>query len=140
MLGGTATRREARLSYNRGVVLAEIGDHLAARKELERARDLYASLGYVAAAADARIELGLLPSLAGDPLQTLVELDAIDTATLPDLAAWPLHLNRAEALLRLRLLPEARADLGRFEAIVARSGSRAEQGPSRCRSARVGRG
>ena len=134
-LGDTAW--EARLSYNRGVVLAEIGDHLAARKELVRARDLYASLGYVAAAADARIELGLLPSLAGDPLQTLVELDAIDTATLPDLAAWPLHLNRAEALLRLRLLPEARADLRRFEAIVARSGRQAELNKARLDAARL---
>jgi hypothetical protein len=131
------TAWEARLSYNRGVVLAEIGDLPAARTELERARDLYLSLGYAAAAADARIELGLLPSLAGDPLQTLVELEAIDTATLPDLAAWPLHLNRAEALLRLRLLPEARADLGRFEVIVARSGRRAELNKARLDAARL---
>ena len=105
-------------------MLAEIGDHHAAREELERARDLYSSLGYDTAAAEARIELGLLPSLAGDPLQSLVELEAIDTATLPDFLACWLNLNRAEALLRLRLLPEARADLARFEEILARSGLR----------------
>ncbi|HEY7397291.1 MAG TPA: CHAT domain-containing tetratricopeptide repeat protein [Gaiellaceae bacterium] len=113
---------EARLSFNRGVVLAEIGDHVAARDELERARDLYSSLGFDVAAAEASIELGLLPSLAGDPLRSLIELEAIDTAPLSDFMACWLNLNRAEALLRLRLLPEARADLMRFEATLARSG------------------
>ena len=115
---------EARLSFNRGVVLAEIGDHVAARKELERARDLYSSVGYDVAAAEASIELGLLPSLAGDPLRSLVELDAIDTSSLSDFMICWLHLNRAEALLRLRLLPEARADLARFEEVLAQSGHR----------------
>ena len=60
-LGDTAW--EARLSYNRGVVLRQIGDHLAARKELERARDLLMRRSDMwLLLVDARIELGLLPS------------------------------------------------------------------------------
>src|SRR5581483_604302 len=103
---------------------AELGDPGAARVELERARDLYATLGYDAAAADTSIELALLPALAGDPLRSLVELESIDESGLSDFAACWLHLNRAEALLELRLLPEARADLARFERVVTESGRR----------------
>ena len=119
---------EARLSFNRGVVLAEIGDHVAARKELERARDLYSSVGYDVAAAEASIELGLLPSLAGDPLRSLVELDAIDTSSLSDFMICWLHLNRAEALLRLRLLPEARSGPRAFRGSPCAERSPRQQG------------
>ena len=128
---------EARLSYNRGNVLSDIGDHRAAQRELERARDLYTSLGYDTAATEAQIELALLPALTGDPVQTLVELDAIDQAALPDFVGAWLYLHRAEALLRLRLLPEAREDLDRFEQAVARSGRDDPVNKSRLDAARL---
>ncbi len=118
------TAWEARLSHNRGCVLAEIGDYRRARTELERACRLYSSQGFDAAAADSRIELALLPALSGDPLQSLIELESIDATTLTDFAACWLYLNRAEALVRLRLLPEARADLMLFEQIAVSSGRR----------------
>src|SRR5262249_51922886 len=106
---------EARLSYNRGAALGEIGELLGARRDLERAHRLYESLNLTAAAADARIELARLRSLEGDPIGCLEDLDTIDVATLSEWAACWLYLNRAEALVELRLLPEARVDLGRFE-------------------------
>jgi hypothetical protein len=125
------------VSYNRGNVLSDIGDHRAAQRELERARDLYTSLGYDTAATEAQIELALLPALTGDPVQTLVELDAIDQAPLPDFVGAWLYLHRAEAPLRLRLLPEAREDLDRFEQAVARSGRDDPVNKSRLDAARL---
>ena len=111
---------EARLAYNRGAALSEIGEVGRARRDLERASRSYSTLGLSAAAADARIELARLRSMEGDPVACLAELDAVDADALSDWAACWLHLNRAEAFLALRLLPEARADLERFEATSAR--------------------
>jgi len=127
----------ARLSHNRGVVLAEVGDHRAARRELTRANALYSSLGFTAAAADSRIELALLPALAGNPLESLVALDAIDPNSLTRYAASWLYLYRAEALIRLRLLPEGQADLTRFEETVARSGRRDQVDKARLEASRL---
>jgi hypothetical protein len=111
---------EARLAYNRGAALAEIGRSGPARRDLERAETLYAELGYEAAVADVRIELALLAALEGDAVRCLAELDAVDVAALTDWAAAWFYLYRAEALLGLRLLPEARADLARFVEVSAR--------------------
>jgi tetratricopeptide (TPR) repeat protein len=108
------TAWEARLLYNRGSSLAEVGDASAARRDLERARDLYAQLGSTAAVADARITLGRLRLVEGDVLDGLAELDAIDVGELSEWAACWLYLSRAEAFVALRLLPEARADFQRF--------------------------
>jgi len=127
----------ARLSHNRGVVFAEVGDHRAARRELTRANALYSSLGFEAAAADSRIELALLPALAGSPLESLVALDAIDPTSLTQYAASWLYLNRAEALIRLRLLPEGQADLARFENSVAQSGRRDQVDKARLEASRL---
>ena len=112
---------EARLRYNRGRALTRLGEHRRARIDLERARDLYASLDLDAAAADARIELARVRLREGDFVGCLAELDAVDTKTLSDWAACWLYLCRAEALLSLRLLPEAKADLARFEEGVGRA-------------------
>ena len=105
---------EARVLYNRGAVLAELDDAGAARKDLERARDLYAELGLEAAVADARIELARLSFLEADVIGCLAQLGAIEIGELSDWAACWLVLVRAEAYVGLRLLPEARADLIRF--------------------------
>jgi CHAT domain-containing protein len=112
---------EARLAYNRGASFAERGQHRPARRDLERARVLYEELGFDAAVADARIKLALLASLEGDPLRCLQELDAIDLATLTDWAAAWVYLDRAEAYLALRLVPEAQTDLGRFIDVLVRA-------------------
>ena len=106
---------EARLLYNRAAVLTKLGRHRPARSDLERAHDLYATLGLHAAASDALIELGRVRFREGDYVGCLAELDRIDVVSLTDWAACWLYLWRAEALVALRLLPEARADLGRFE-------------------------
>src|SRR5262245_43096923 len=102
---------EARLLYNRGAALAEIGDARGARRDLGRACRLYQALGQADAVASAGIELGRLRLLEGDPLASLVELDAIESDGLAPWTAGWLFLNRAQAHVALRLLDEARADL-----------------------------
>ena len=112
---------EARLLYNRGASLADVGDAVAARRDLERARNLYAQLGLAAAVADARIVLARLRLVQGDVLDCLDELKAIELGELSDWAACWFFLTRAEAYVALRLLPEARGDLGRFVEASARA-------------------
>ena len=106
---------EARLLYNRAAALTKLGHHERAGTDLERARDLYDESGLDAAASDARIELARARFREGDYLACLADLDLVDVAGLSDWAACWLYLWRAEALVALRLLPEARADLARFE-------------------------
>lgn len=110
---------EARVLYNRGAALAERGAAHAARRDLERARDLYAALGLEAAVADARIKLAHVRFLEGDVLACLSELEAVGVDELSDWAGCWLILNRAEAHTRLRLLPEARDELRRFVDLAA---------------------
>ncbi len=106
---------EARLLYNRAAVLTLLGRHSQARADLERARDLYTKLGLDAAAADACIELARVRSRDGDYVGCLSALDEIDISSLSEWAACWLYLCRADALVELRLLPEARDDLTKFE-------------------------
>lgn len=106
---------EARLLYNRAAALTTMGRHRLARTDLERARDLYAGLGLDAAADDARIELARAHSRDGDHVGCLAELDRVDVSKLSDWAACWFYFWRAEAFVELRLLPEATADLARFE-------------------------
>ena len=106
---------EARVLYNRAAVLTLLGRHGQARADLERARDIYTALGLDAAAADAHIELARVCSQDGDYIGCLAELDRVDISTLSEWAACWLYLCRADALVELRLLPEAGEDLARFE-------------------------
>ena len=112
---------QARLLYNRGLLLSEVGDIRAAQQDLKAALALYAELGADAAVADAEIKLAHLRLLQGDPLGCLERLDAVDLERLSDWAACWLFLARAEAHVVLRLLPEARADLARFVEASARA-------------------
>ena len=105
---------EARLAYNRGATLAELGEHTLARRDLEHAHDLYVSLGLRAAAADTKRELAIIAGLQGDLIGSLEDLEAIDVEVLTERDAGWLYFSRAETLLALRLLPEARAELKRF--------------------------
>lgn len=115
------TAWEARLLYNRGGSLAEVGDAASARRDLERARELYSQLGLAAAVADAQIILARLRLDDGDVLDCLRELEAIDRGELSDWAACWFFLRRAEAYVALRLLPEARIDLERFTEACTRA-------------------
>ena len=106
---------EARLLYNRAAVLTLLGRHTQARADLARARDLYVELGLAAAASDARVELARVHFQEGDYVGCLAELDRVDVSTLSEWSACWLYLYRADALVELRLLPEATADLARFD-------------------------
>jgi len=114
---------EARLRYNRAAARGELGDHTGAHEDLERARELYGALGLGAAVADVRVELARLSLANDDELGCLRELDSLDPTSLSDWGAAWLYLLRAEAELTLRLLPEARADLRRFEAAARKAGA-----------------
>src|SRR5262249_2724422 len=114
---------EARLRYNRGLLLMEVGDLRAAARDLQAARGLYAHVGAEAAVADAEIKLAELRLLEGDPLGSLAHLDAIDPDSLSEWAACWLYLTRARVYLALRLLREARSDLVRFVDVSTRAGA-----------------
>jgi CHAT domain-containing protein len=105
---------QARLLYNRGILLSEVGDLRSATRDLESARRLYAELDAAAAVADAEIQLARVQLLAGEPLDCLELLDAVDLESLSNWAACWLFIARADAHVALRLLEEARADLSRF--------------------------
>ncbi len=128
---------EARLLYNRGFIRAELGLARAAHADLERARDLYATLGSAAAVADARIMLARLRFVEGDVLGSLIDLDAIDASELSDWSACWLSLSRAQALVGLRLLPEARIELGRFVDAAARANAVDSVNKGRLEAARL---
>jgi hypothetical protein len=113
------TTWEARLLRNRGASLAELGDLRAARRDLERARALYEGLALDEAAASTRIQLARLRFFEGAFVDGLVELDAIQVGRLTDWTACFFHLSRAEGLVALRLLDEARSDLSRFTELSA---------------------
>src|SRR3954468_3569945 len=67
---------EARLLHNRGFLLAEAGDQSAATADLERARELYASLGAALGAAVTDVLLARARLASGDVVGSLRHLDA----------------------------------------------------------------
>jgi CHAT domain-containing protein len=113
---------EARLLKNRGELLTERGDAAAAKPDLERARDLYASLGKDVGAINAEILLIRLSFLRGDIVECLKQLDDAERRPLPARSAWDVELTRAEALVAARLLPEARRVLAAALALWERAG------------------
>src|SRR5262249_57273490 len=78
-------------------------------------------LGADAAVADAEIQRARTRLLAGEPLDCLALLDAVDLEALSEWATCWLLLIRAEAHVALRLLDEARADLARFVELSSRA-------------------
>jgi CHAT domain len=110
---------EARLRKNRGFLLAERGDALAAEPDLILARDLYARAGATEGAIGADYELARIDLARGDLPRCLAHIDTIEAAGVSGLNAPALELLRAKALIAARLLDEARLALERASAVWA---------------------
>jgi CHAT domain-containing protein len=113
---------EARLLKNRGYMRSLRGDAAGSRLDLERARDLYASLGQTLGAAGAEIALARSALLDGDVVGCMAELDAAERRELPPRARCVLELFRAEALVEARLADEADAALRTAETLWQHAG------------------
>jgi hypothetical protein len=99
---------EARALTNRGVLHAYQGSLRQAEADLHAAEDRYLSLGQDLAVSQVRHNLGFVAAQAGDVPAALRWYDLADAHTArTGRSAIPL-LDRAELLLRARLLPEAR--------------------------------
>jgi CHAT domain len=112
---------EARLLRNRGTMQAERGDLAAAKADLVRARDLYASLGASEAAFGADLQLARVDLAKGDLPACLARLDAIGGGDISTWNSGELELLRAKALAGARLRSEALHALALAEAIWRRS-------------------
>lgn len=113
---------EARLLRNRGGLLAEYGETVAAERDLTRARDLFTGVGAGEAGFATEIELARLPLISGDLPECLARLDAIDARDVSPRAAAELSLLRAQASATGRLRGEALQALREAEGIWKRSG------------------
>jgi hypothetical protein len=113
---------EARLLFNRGLLLSERGELDAAQADLCRAHALYGRLGAEDAALDAVGAIAEVARLRGDVLGCLRTLDEVQ-ATIPA-GRLPYNLEgyRASALAQARLLPEARAAAEAYIELSLRSG------------------
>jgi CHAT domain len=113
---------EAQLLRNRGALLAERGETVAAERDLTRARELFAGLGASAAALATETELARSPLLRGDLPECLARLDAIDAHDVSPRIAAELSLLRAQATAAAHLRHEALAALSESQVIRERSG------------------
>jgi tetratricopeptide (TPR) repeat protein len=103
------TWTESRLLSNRGVLHAYHGDFRAAEQDLERAREIHLEAGSAVAAAEVLHNLGFVLARRGDTPGALAYYDEAgrEFERLGFLRHESL-VDRCEALLALRLLPEAR--------------------------------
>jgi tetratricopeptide (TPR) repeat protein len=111
---------QARLHFNRGMLLSDRGELASAENDLRRAHDLYLSAGAQAAAYEAAEALAELVLRRGDVVETLRTIDGLE----PVLSANNVGLSwmRVTALIRARLLPEARVAAERHLALCRRTG------------------
>jgi CHAT domain len=113
---------EAQLLRNRGGLLAERGDTVAAERDLTRARELFAGLGATAAAFATETELARSALIRGDLPQCLARLDAIDVRDVSPRITAELSLLRAQATATAHLRNESLQALGEARAVWERSG------------------
>jgi hypothetical protein len=116
---------EARLLYNRGLLLGDRGEFHQAEADLRLAHTLHTRLGAEAAAVDAGVALAWLALLQGDVLEclrTFAEVEAALPRGHPDHYARGLEECRADALGQVRLLPEARAAAEAYVELCLRIG------------------
>ncbi|MCL2418571.1 MAG: CHAT domain-containing protein [Conexibacteraceae bacterium] len=112
---------EARLLRNRGGLLAERGDTIAAKRDLTRARHLLTELGAHAAAIATESELARVALIRGDLPECLSRLDAVESPDLAALAAAELALIRAQATSAARLRLESLEALNRAQSLWTRA-------------------
>jgi len=112
---------EAQLLRNRGGLLAERGETVAAERDLTRARELFVGLGATAAAFATEIELAGNALIRGDLPECLARLDAIDTRDISPRIAAELSLLRAQATAAAHLRSESLQALSEAEAIWERA-------------------
>jgi CHAT domain len=113
---------EAQLLRNRGGLLAERGQTLAAERDLIRARELFAALGATSAALAVEAELARSALIRGDLPQSLARIDAIDTRGISPRVAAELSLLRAQATATARLRNESLQALSEAQAMWKESG------------------
>ena len=103
---------EARLFSNRGVLNGFRGDLVLAERDLDKALVIYRALGSQFAGAQVLHNLGYVAALRGDVPEALKRYDAAaHRFAALHLPAPILHADRAELLLSVRLLPEARREI-----------------------------
>jgi CHAT domain-containing protein len=113
---------EAQLLRNRGGLLAERGETVAAERDLARARGLFAGIGATAAAFATEIELAGTALSRGDLPECLARLDAIDARDVSPRITAELSLLRAQATAAARLRGEALQALEEAQAGWKRAG------------------
>jgi hypothetical protein len=113
---------EAQLLRNRGGLLAERGNTVAAERDLSRAHELFADLGATAAAFATQIELARISLVRGDLPQCLARLDAIDARDVSPRVTAELGLVRARATAVAHLRNESLQALSEARTVWARSG------------------
>jgi CHAT domain len=113
---------EAQLLRNRGGLLAERGETVAAERDLTRARALFAAVGATVAAFATDIELARSALVRGDLPECLARLDAIAARDVSPRITSELCLLRAQATATARLRGESLQALSEAQAIWKRSG------------------
>ena len=113
---------EAQLLRNRGGLLAERGETVAAEQDLTRARELFISLGATAAAFAVETELAGNALMRGDLPECLARLDAIDARDVSPRITAELWLSRAQATATARLRNESLQALSEAQAVWKNSG------------------
>lgn len=98
---------EARLLFNRGLVLVGRGQARAGLRDLTAAKMLYEALGAAVAVADTEMAIAEARLLIGDVAGAFRVLDAIGD-DLPAFNRTELELSRARALTAAMLIEEAR--------------------------------
>jgi hypothetical protein len=113
---------EAQLLRNRGALLAERGQTVAAERDLLRARELFAELGATSAAFAVETELARSALARGDLPECLARIDAIDAGDMSPRVAAELPLLRAQATATGHLRGESLQALSEAQAAWKRLG------------------
>ena len=113
---------EAQLLRNRGALLAERGQTLAAERDLTRARELFADLGATSAAFAVETELARSALIRGDLPACLARIDAIETRDISPRVSAEVSLLRAQATATARLRSESAQALSEAQAFWKPSG------------------
>ncbi len=113
---------QARLLFNRGILLSDRGEFGRATTDLQDAHDLYARQGAADAASDAVIEIAALTLMQGRVVDCLSLLDEIEPTLTPGEFHNSFISCRARALREARLIREARAATEAYAELCARTG------------------